>query len=89
MSTDKGKKQLPLETIEKRDLFGWSVLVEPHTFTVASWTMEPSEFLVFNGDTLGDLFKKNNHIGYLIMSRITSVISSRLRKLSQKFINNL
>jgi len=61
----------------------------PHTFTAAACTVENSEIYFIRGDVLRDIFKKNNHIGYKIMMKISSVISSRLRSLSQKFVNTL
>ena len=36
-----------------------------------------------------DLFKKNNHVGYLIMMEVASVISSRLRSLNRKCVNSI
>ena len=74
--------------IEPDEIFGWSAVTEPFTFTAAAWTLEPSELLVLNGKVLLDLFKKNNHIGYKIMMKIASVISSRLKHLSQKLADS-
>ena len=81
--------QLPIDTIGPGEIFGWSAVAEPHTFTAAAQTLEKSEFLVINSDVLRDLFKKNNHVGYKVMSEIASVISSRLRNLSQKFVDSV
>ena len=89
MSRDEGGEQLPIETVEPGEIFGWSAVTEPYTFTAAAWTLERSKFLVFDGEVLRNLFKKNNHIGYKIMRRIASVISSRLRHLNQKLVNML
>ena len=89
MSRDKGGKQLPIETVEPGGIFGWSAVTEPYTFTAAAWTVKKSKFLVIDGEVLRDLFKKNNHIGFKIMTKIASVISSRLRHMNQKFVNTL
>ncbi|MGD9345217.1 MAG: cyclic nucleotide-binding domain-containing protein [Candidatus Aminicenantes bacterium] len=89
MRADKGRSQMPIDTIGQGDIFGWSSVTEPHTLTAAAWTLEKSELLVLKGEDLRDLFKKNNHIGYLIMMEVASVISSRLRNLNQKCVNNL
>jgi CRP-like cAMP-binding protein len=88
MSGDKSGKQIPVSAIEPDEIFGWSAVTEPFTFTAAAWTLEPSELLVLNGKVLLDLFKKNNHIGYKIMMKIASVISSRLKHLSQKLADS-
>jgi CRP/FNR family cyclic AMP-dependent transcriptional regulator len=89
MRVDKGLKQLPVDTVGPGDIFGWSAVTEPYTLTAAAWALEDSELLVLNGEVLRDLFKKNNHIGYIIMMEIAAVISSRLRNLNQKCVNNL
>ena len=89
MRGDSGNDQLPIDTIGPGEIFGWSAVAEPHTFTAAAHTLEKSEFLVINSDVLRDLFKKNYHIGYKVMREIASVISSRLRSLNQKFVNSV
>ena len=89
MSADKGLELLRIDTVGPGEFFGWSALTEPFTLTAAAWTMEKTELLVFKGEVLRDLFKKNNHIGYKVMKKVASVISSRLRSLSQKFVNSL
>jgi CRP-like cAMP-binding protein len=89
MRADKGLEQLSIETVGQGDIFGWSSVTEPYTLTAAAWTVENSELLVLNGKVLRDLFKMNNHIGYMIMMEVASVISSRLRNLNQKCVNNL
>ncbi|MDH5468055.1 MAG: cyclic nucleotide-binding domain-containing protein [Candidatus Aminicenantes bacterium] len=89
MSADKGRELMRLDMVGPGEIFGWSSVTEPYTLTAAAWTMEKTELLVFNGEVLRDLFKKNNHIGYKVMMRVASVISSRLRSLSQKFVNSL
>lgn len=89
MSADKGRELMRIDTVGPGEIFGWSSVTEPYTLTAAAWTTEKTELLVFNGEVLRDLFKKNNHIGYKVMMEVASVISSRLRGLSQKFVNSL
>jgi len=84
-----GLEQLTIDTIGPGDIFGWSAVAEPFTFTAAAWTVNKSRFIILNGEPLRDLFKKNNHIGYKIMFEISSVISSRFRQLGKKFVNTL
>lgn len=88
MSRDGGGKQITVAAINPHEIFGWSAVTEPFTFTAAAWTVEQTELLVFSGKLLLDLFKKNNHIGYKIMMKIAKVISSRLKQLSQKLANS-
>ena len=89
LRAEMGKEQLPVDTVGPGEVFGWSAVAEPHSFTAAACTLEDSEFYVINSDTLLDLFRKNNHIGYKVMKELASVISSRFRQLSQKLVNSL
>lgn len=88
MRANHSPQQFPIDTIGQGEIFGWSAVTEPYTLTAAAWALEDSELLVLNGEVLRDLFKKNNHIGYKVMMKIASVISSRLRNLNQKIVNN-
>jgi len=85
--SDLGHGQITIDTIEPGEIFGWSSTTEPHNFTAAAHTTEKSELLTIKSDVLRDLFKKNNHIGYRVMTEIASVISSRFRSLSQEYAN--
>ena len=80
--SDLGPGQITIDTVEPGEMFGWSSITEPHKFTAAAHTAEESEFLAINSDVLRDLFKKNNHIGYRVMTEIAAVISSRFRSLN-------
>ena len=86
--SDSGPGQMTIDTVGTGEMFGWSSITEPHNFTAAAHTEEECELLAINSDVLRDLFKKNNHIGYRVMSEIASVISSRFRSLSQEFANH-
>ncbi len=85
----KGGKALAIDTVGPGEIFGWSAVTEPFTFTAAAWTIEETELLVFKGDVLRDLFKKNNHIGYKVIMKVGAVISSRFRHLSQRLADSL
>jgi len=85
--SDVGPGQITIDSVGPGEMFGWSSITEPHNFTAAAHTAEESEFLAINSDVLRDLFKKNNHIGYRVMTEIASVISSRFRSLSQEYAN--
>lgn len=82
----KNRTQIPIDTIIPGEIFGWSAVTEPYTFTAAAYTLRPTEVIVIKGDLLRDLFRKNNHIGYLVMSKIAAIISSRLRRLNEKLV---
>jgi len=69
-----------VETIRDRaQLFGWSGLVEPRTYTALAKAMERTRALVIPADKLLALLDKDAVIGYTVMKRVASLISSRLR----------
>ncbi|MGB3340870.1 MAG: cyclic nucleotide-binding domain-containing protein [bacterium] len=79
--------QVVIDQIEAGEIFGWSVVAEPYTFTAAAWTLEKTKLIVLNGERLRDLFEKNNHIGYRIVKEITAVVSRRLKAMETKFVS--
>jgi len=87
MKGEVGNGRLLIDTVKKGEIFGWSSVAEPHTFTAAAHTLEKTTVYVISSHVLLDLFKKNNHIGYKVMSGIASVISSRFRQLCLQFAN--
>ncbi len=87
MRGGKNRERIPIDTIAPGEIFGWSAVTEPYTFTAAAYTLRPTELIVIKGDVLRDLFRKNNHIGYLVMTKIAAVISSRLRRLNEKLVS--
>ena len=70
-----------VDDIEPGEIFGWSAVTEPYAFTAAAWAAEDTRALVVQGEVLRDIFDKNNHIGYLVMKRVASVIARRLKVL--------
>lgn len=86
MRSEKSTEPIPIDTVSSGEIFGWSAVTEPFTFTAAAKTLRKSKLLVFDGKQLLDLFKKNNHIGYKMMRKISSVISARLRQLRKRFV---
>lgn len=78
-----------LDQIEPGEIFGWSAVTEPYTFTAAAWTLEKTKLIVLKGERLKELFEKNNHLGYRVIKEIASVISRRLKAMSSKFAANL
>jgi len=87
MRNSQGKGMLPIDELGEGEIFGWSAVTTPHSFTAAAHATENSEFIILKGEVLRDLFKKNNHIGYEVMMKVATVISSRLRNLNQKMVN--
>jgi CRP/FNR family cyclic AMP-dependent transcriptional regulator len=77
---------LPVDTITKGDIFGWSSLVTPHSLTLSAICVKPSSVLVVSGEELSALMDRNHSLGYEIMKGLVRVIGARLRDLRGRFI---
>jgi len=84
---DFGRREMVIDDAISGEIFGWSAIAEPHSFTAAVITTERSVFLTIDSKTLIDLFEKNKDIGYKVMAEIASVISSRFRKVIGQFVS--
>jgi len=81
-----GEKYVIIDRIGSNDIFGWSAVVEPRTFTAAAWTTKKTNIIILGGEELGDIFEKNTHIGYRVVREIAAVISRRLKAMEKKFV---
>ena len=77
--------QIPVDTITKGDVFGWSSLVAPHSLTLSAVCVKPSSVLVVSGDELSTLMDSNHSLGYEVMKGLVRVIGARLRDLRARF----
>jgi CRP-like cAMP-binding protein len=78
-------EQVVIDRVGPGEIFGWSAVIEPYTFTAAAWTSEKTKLIALKGERLRELFVKNNHIGYRVIKEIAAVISRRLKALELKF----
>jgi len=87
MGEDEYDNQLTTDTISPGEIFGWSALTDPFTFTAGAYAQVDTQLLSFDGERLRKHFNINNHVGYKIMMRIASVISQRIRVMSEKLVD--
>ena len=78
--------QIPVDTITKGDVFGWSSLVTPHSLTLSAICIKPSLVLVVSGAQLAALMDRNRSLGYEVMKGLVRVIGARLRDLRGRFV---
>jgi CRP-like cAMP-binding protein len=77
---DIGKgRQTVVDTIGPDGSFGWSALVPPYFYTAAAQCLEPTQVLVVPGEELRVLCLDNCRICHVIMERLASIISGRLK----------
>ena len=82
-----GKREMVIDDALPGEIFGWSAIAAPHTYTAAVITSERSVFLTIDSNSLLNLFEQNKDIGYKVMAEIASVISSRFRKVIGQFVS--
>ena len=77
---DIGKgRQTVVDTIGPDRSFGWSALVPPYLYTGSAKCLEPTQVLVVPGEELRGLCLDNCRICHVIMERLASIISARLK----------
>jgi CRP-like cAMP-binding protein len=78
-------KNVVVHRAEAGEVFGWSALVAPYTYTASVECMESGEEIRIPGSALLELFDQNPHIGYVVMRDLSTEISARLTQIRQKF----
>lgn len=82
-------RRTTIEVVTEGDAFGWSALVEPHTRTLSAKCLERTKLIVLKGSDLLDLFEREPHIGYEVMTATAKLVGSRLRDTREKLISFL
>ena len=82
----KTSKEMTVTTIEPGECFGWSALVHPHKATLSCYSTGKSKAIKMRGVELLSLCEKNNHIGFIIMQKLASMIGGRLTEQQAAFI---
>ncbi len=70
--------------VEPGELFGWSALVAPYTYTASAVCVEPGEEIRVEGHDLLGMMDMNPAIGYKIMTNLDAEISARLMQTRQR-----
>ena len=78
--------QVPVDTVTKGDVFGWSSLVAPHTLTMSAICVKPSYVLAVCGAELNKMMDLDHYLGYEVMKGLVRVIGARLRDLRGKLV---
>jgi CRP/FNR family cyclic AMP-dependent transcriptional regulator len=73
--------EVPVDTITKGDVFGWSSLVPPYSLTMTAVCTKQSTVLAVAGTELISLMDGNQALGYEVMKGLVRIISARLRDL--------
>ncbi len=94
----KGRVAIEIKVSEEKDVnvytvshdgeaFGWSALVEPFKFSAGARCVEDSTIISIDVRKLKDLINQDYHLGYIIMGKVSKIISNRLRNTRLQLIN--
>lgn len=72
---------------EKGQIFGWSALVEPLSYTASAFCLEDTKALVIPGKELLALLESKPEIGFKVMKKLASVIGCRLRATQEQLVS--
>jgi len=78
--------QLPVDTVTRGDVFGWSSLVAPHARNMSALCIKRSTAVAVSGTELNELMDCNQSLGYEIMKSLVRVIARRLRDLQDELV---
>lgn len=85
----KNDRMITIDEVGPGEIFGWSAVAAPYSFTAATWAVEKSRVIILDARNLRDLFEKNNHIGYRVIKEVAAVITRRLKAMEAKFLGVL
>jgi len=75
----KSLTQVPVDTITKGDVFGWSSLVAPHSRSISAICVKPASVVAVDGAELSELMDCDHALGYEVMKGLVRVIGARFR----------
>jgi len=76
-----------VSTLREGDILGWSCLVEPFVYQMGAAALTKVELARLKGDALLELMARRPEVGYLLMSRVASIVGSRLMELRVQLVS--
>jgi len=80
------EKSIVVDTVIPGQIFGWASLVGPGRRTVTAHCAEASRVIALPAAELRTMFEEDNALGYVIMKKMSDIISKRLQKRTEKLI---
>jgi len=72
------RRQVVIETIESKGVFGWSALSTTPVTTMSATAIADSRLLSFNGKRTCKLCNEDTELGYTVMRQLVNLVSDRL-----------
>lgn len=80
------EKSIVVDTVLPGQVFGWASLVGPGRRTVTAHCAQASRLIALPAVELRLMFEEDNALGYVIMKKMSDMISKRLKKRTEKLI---
>lgn len=80
------EKLIVVDTVLPGQVFGWASLVGPRKRTVTALCSEASRIIAIAAVELRSMFEQDHTLGYIIMKRMSAIISRRLKNRTDKLI---
>lgn len=71
-------RRVTVDIAGRNEVIGWSALVEPYVYTLTAVCLQRAKVVSINGIKLRSLLGANHHIGYVVLSKLIKIVSSRL-----------
>jgi toluene monooxygenase system ferredoxin subunit len=80
------EKWIVVDTVYPGQVFGWASLVGPGRRTVTAQCTEASRVIAIAAVDLKTMLEEDHSLGYLIMTKLSNIISNRLKNRTDKLI---
>ena len=78
-----------ISTLSKKMIFGWSSLVPPYEYRLSAHCVtRQCRVLKIDSKCLRGLFENDSRLGYMVMSKIVSIVGSRFFQLREEIIRH-
>lgn len=72
---------LTIDRMKKGDVFGWSAIAHPYQYRLSAYAIGNTKLLKLRADRMRALCEESDHVGNVVMSNMTTIISDRFAKL--------
>ena len=80
------EKAIVVDTVKSGRVFGWASIVGPGRRTVTAHCTQSTRVIALPAAELRAMFEEDNALGYVIMKRMSDIISKRLKKRTETLI---
>jgi len=86
LGPDQPPKHTIIDVLSAGETFAWSALVEPHELTLSARCVKRSTVIAVDAAGLRQLMAADCGLGFVILQRLSSIISRRLRDAREQLV---